>query len=113
MVLGLTAGALIGTYTLWDKQVVDPLGVPPLAFEWMVSASTALLVAPLALRERGAIGAAWRAHRGTVVLVAVLSSLYPASTVLLARLVLKERLLGLQVAGLGLAAAGVTLIATG
>jgi drug/metabolite transporter (DMT)-like permease len=73
--LGLTVGALIGAYTLWDKQVVDPLGVPPLAFEWMLSASMALLVAPLALRERGAIGAAWRAHCGTVVLVAVLSSL--------------------------------------
>jgi uncharacterized membrane protein len=53
------------------------------------------------------------ARRGLIALVAVLSSLYPASTVLLARLVLKERLLGLQVAGLGLAAAGVTLIATG
>ena len=53
------------------------------------------------------------ARRGLIALVAVLSSLYPASTVLLARLVLKERLLGLQIAGLGLAAAGVTLIATG
>lgn len=53
------------------------------------------------------------ARRGLIALVAVLSSLYPASTVLLARMVLKERLLGLQVAGLGLAAAGVTLIATG
>ena len=53
------------------------------------------------------------ARRGLIALVAVLSSLYPASTVLLARVVLKERLLGLQVAGLGLAAAGVTLIATG
>ena len=53
------------------------------------------------------------ARRGLIALVAVLSSLYPASTVLLARIVLKERLLGLQVAGLGLAAAGVTLIAAG
>ena len=53
------------------------------------------------------------ARRGLLALVAVLSSLYPASTVLLARVVLKERLLGLQVAGLGLAATGVALIATG
>lgn len=52
-------------------------------------------------------------RQGLLALVAVLSSLYPASTVLLARVVLQERLLGVQLAGLGLAAAGVTLIATG
>lgn len=50
-------------------------------------------------------------RHGLLALVGVLSSLYPASTVLLARLVLDERLLGLQVAGLVLAGAGVVLIA--
>lgn len=53
------------------------------------------------------------ARQGLLSLVAVLVSLYPASTVLLARLVLGERLAGLQRAGLALAAAGIALIAAG
>lgn len=50
-------------------------------------------------------------RQGLLALVGVLSSLYPASTVVLARFVLDERLLRVQVAGLALAIAGVVLIA--
>ena len=50
---------------------------------------------------------------GLLSLVAVLSSLYPAMTVLLARVVLRERLTRGQIVGLAMAAAGVTLIAAG
>lgn len=52
-------------------------------------------------------------RRGLLSLVAVLTSLYPASTVLLARVVLRERLWRVQAAGLVLAGAGVALIALG
>jgi drug/metabolite transporter (DMT)-like permease len=52
-------------------------------------------------------------RHGLLSLVAVLTSLYPASTVLLARLVLKERMSVSQLAGLGVAAVGVVLIAAG
>jgi drug/metabolite transporter (DMT)-like permease len=51
-------------------------------------------------------------REGLLSLVAVLSSLYPAATVVLARVVLHERLKPAQLAGLGLGLAGVTLIAT-
>ena len=50
-------------------------------------------------------------HRGLLALVAVLSSLYPAATVVLARGILGERLSRTQVAGIGLAGLAVTLIA--
>lgn len=52
-------------------------------------------------------------RRGLLSLVAVISSLYPASTVLLARIVLKERMTQLQKIGLALAAIGVVLISFG
>lgn len=50
-------------------------------------------------------------RRGLLSIVAVLVSLYPASTVVLARFVLGERFTRPQLAGLVAAAAGVTLIA--
>lgn len=53
------------------------------------------------------------AKEGLLSLVAVLVSLYPASTVLLARFVLKERLARVQLVGLGATLGGVVLIAGG
>jgi drug/metabolite transporter (DMT)-like permease len=50
-------------------------------------------------------------HRGLLALVAVLSSLYPAATLVLARAVLSERLAPGQLGGLLLAAVAVVLIA--
>ena len=50
-------------------------------------------------------------HRGLLALVAVLSSLYPAATVLLARGFLSERLGATQLAGLGVAALAIVMIA--
>ena len=52
-------------------------------------------------------------QRGAVSVVAVLGSLYPVTTVLLAATILHERLGRLQAAGAGVALAGVVLIAAG
>lgn len=53
------------------------------------------------------------AQQGPLSLVVTLSSLYPASTVLLARIVLSERLNRWQLTGVGCALAAVLLIVTG
>jgi drug/metabolite transporter (DMT)-like permease len=49
-------------------------------------------------------------HTGLISVVAVISSLYPASTVALAAIVVRERLAPIQWAGVGMAFAGVTAI---
>jgi drug/metabolite transporter (DMT)-like permease len=53
------------------------------------------------------------ATKGLVSVVAVLASLYPVITVVLARVVLKERLRGVQRIGAALALVGVALISAG
>jgi drug/metabolite transporter (DMT)-like permease len=50
---------------------------------------------------------------GLLTLAAVATSLYPASTVLLARIVLRERMAAGQLAGLGLVVVGVAMMAAG
>jgi drug/metabolite transporter (DMT)-like permease len=55
---------------------------------------------------------AYASRHGLLSLVSVLSSLYPAMTVVLARVVHSERLLRIQLAGVVTALGGVVLIAS-
>ena len=64
----------------------------------------------------GAVGTIlffYASHQGFLAVTAVLTSLYPAVTIVLARTVLGERLTALRLAGLGLAGVCVSLIAVG
>lgn len=68
-------GVFIAAYTLWDKQVVGPLGLAPVVLECLLSFVMAALVTPLVIRQASTIRATFRAHSGLLVVVALLSSL--------------------------------------
>ena len=71
----LATGVVIALYTLWDKTAVSLLLIPPLIYDWMVIGGQALVVAPVAWRRRAEVAQVWRAQRGTVLVVGVLSRL--------------------------------------
>ncbi|MBW3557820.1 MAG: DMT family transporter [Actinobacteria bacterium] len=131
--LAVVAGAAFGTvFVLLDATGPDAGFWPLVAGRTTsivalvtVAAATGQALAPPAARMLPTIAGAGMldlsanalyllaTRRGLLSVVAVLSSLYPAGTVLLARTVLGERMAGHQVLGLVLAAAGVALIAAG
>ncbi|WP_370188444.1 EamA family transporter [Aeromicrobium sp.] len=129
---GVVAGLGFGVLFVALGQVRDDAGLWPLAVAQGAAAVVVVLLA-VALREawvpRDRL--AWRAvvmgplgatattafllatREGLLSVVSVISSLYPATTVLLATLVLKERIQAWQGVGLALAASAVTLVALG
>lgn len=101
----LAAAALAVAATSRRRSVAAALTTPPGARH---------LVAAAGVLDVGANTIYLAATRqGLLSIVAVLSSLYPAATVVLARVFLGERLHRQQVAGLVLAAVGVTAIGLG
>lgn len=80
--------------------------VPRDPFAWR-----AVVLGPLGATATGAFLVA--THHGLLSIVSVISALYPAATVLLAALVLRERIHAWQGVGLALAAVAVSLVALG
>ena len=75
VVFALLTGATIAAYTLWDKQAVGVLRIPPLLQDWCGTSGQSLLLAPYVLRRRPQVRAEWRAHRREALGIAVLSPL--------------------------------------
>ena len=75
MAFGLLTGVFIASYTLWDKYAVSDLSLSPILYYWAFSSVEALLLTPLALRDKEKVRAAWRAHWLETLGVAVLSPL--------------------------------------
>jgi len=129
---GLVAGACFALLLVGLDQAGSGSGLWPVAAAQVAELVVALAVAAVTGNLRwpgtragglaavtGATGAAGTilyflaTHRGLLAVTAVLTSLYPAVTIVLARIVLGERLTRLRLAGLALAAGCVALIAAG
>ncbi|WP_406424572.1 EamA family transporter [Streptomyces sp. NBC_00873] len=130
LLLALGAGAAIALQLIFLHQAPSGSGVAPLIVGRAVSSAVTLAAAGLMLRKLGserppyAMSAAagvldsmanllflLAARSGDLAVVAVITALYPAGTVLLARSVLDERIHRGQIVGLGTAAVAVSLLA--
>lgn len=127
--LALAAGVLFGLFYVCLSRVDDDAGLWPVTIFRLGSAA---VLVPLALAMTGglstgrrlsgrivAIGALEVAagvalllalQRGPISVASVLASLYPVTTTFLAALLLRERLRGLQLVGVGLALVAVVLV---
>lgn len=72
---GLSCGLSIAAYTLWDKQAVSAMLIPPVLLTWMGNAVQAVALAPTAFRYRETVYAAWKNHRREVLGISILDSL--------------------------------------
>jgi drug/metabolite transporter (DMT)-like permease len=129
---GVIAGLGFGALFALVGQFGDDAGFMPLALTQLV-VGAAVASAAIALRQPwlprgpgllpvfafGLLGAAASAlfllatRQGLLTVVSVIAALYPASTVAMAALVLRERIGRVQKAGLALAAAAVVLVTIG
>jgi drug/metabolite transporter (DMT)-like permease len=128
----LVSGVAIGFFFLSLAQTGSDAGMWPLLVARLVSVALFGLVAIVgrhSLRMPGKVAALvvvagtvdmlanalylLAVRQGPLSIVVTLSSLYPASTVLLARIVLRERLSRWQITGVGCALAAVVLIVNG
>jgi drug/metabolite transporter (DMT)-like permease len=132
MALAVGAGAAIALQLVCLDQAPDDSGIAPLIIGRTVS-TVVVLCAAFSLRARLGAGRPSLAasatagvldslanfafllavREGDLAVVAVITALYPAGTVLLARVLLAERIATTQLAGLGLAAVAVSLLAVG
>ncbi|MFD8597265.1 EamA family transporter [Kitasatospora sp. NPDC059646] len=130
LLLAFGAGTAIAVQLVCLHQAPSGSGIAPLIVGRAVTSALALTAAALLHRRLGPERPAYRlaaaagvldstasvlfllaARSGDLTVVAVITALYPAGTVLLARAVLAERIHRGQLAGLGAAAVAVGLLA--
>jgi drug/metabolite transporter (DMT)-like permease len=71
----LLTGCMIASYTVVDKQAVSVVLIPPILQDWGANLGRVIVMAPLAVRRREEVRAAWNGKRKAVILVALLCPL--------------------------------------
>lgn len=133
VVLSVLAGACFGLFYVCFSRVSEDAGLWPVALVRVASMATLSLLALALTRGRLVVGQRLgrlvavvavlevaatvplllALQRGPVAIASVLASLYPVTTVLLAGIVLRERLSRLQRAGVVCALVAVALVSSG
>ena len=70
---GVMSGVFIASYTLWDRQGVHALAIPPIWYDSGTSFAVLAMVTPWAVRRWPEVTRHWREHRRYVFGMAVLS----------------------------------------
>jgi drug/metabolite transporter (DMT)-like permease len=73
VVFALLTGVVIAAYTLWDKQAVSAVGIPPVLYFYLFTAARAAMLTPYALTRRDVIKQEWQAHKRHALGIAILS----------------------------------------
>ena len=73
LLFGLSAGLIIGCYTVWDAYTVRTLLVPPLVLEYTSFLVRATALTPYVVTRRDSVRRLWREHRRAVIAIAVLN----------------------------------------
>ncbi|MFY0406563.1 EamA family transporter [Solicola sp. PLA-1-18] len=128
---GVVAGVGFGLLFVFLDRIGEDAGIMPLAVSQVTSVLAVVATATLLRQAWVPRGQAWWAltmgplgasatgaflyatHSGLLSIVSVITALYPATTVLLAAVLLREQVHRLQGVGLVLATAAVTLVALG
>jgi len=70
---GLACGTCVGTFTVWDRQAVAHLHLPPVLYDGGTQVVLFGVITPFAWARRAEVAVAWRDHRGKAAVVGLLS----------------------------------------
>jgi uncharacterized membrane protein len=72
---GIFSGVFIASYTLWDKQAVSVLMIPPIILDWASSITRMIVLCPYAVKRWREVKDQWKQNKRFVVGVAVFNPL--------------------------------------